>query len=87
MSDPFAAHTPGLTAPASDARDVQPSDDADLPQAARALFIGGSGHVRVTMVSGRVVQLSNLQAGAIYPLRVTRVHQDGTTAQGIVALT
>jgi hypothetical protein len=65
--------------PYSGAAAVTPSDAADLPRApTRALFVGGSGTVVVTMEDGSANVLFTVQAGVL-PLRVTRVWATGTT--------
>mgnify|MGYP000423270161 CR=1 FL=1 len=77
----------GYTAPAIGAAAVTPSDSADLPRIARALYIGVSGNVSVICEDGgAAVTFSNLSAGQILPLRVKRVRSTSTTATSIVAL-
>lgn len=61
--------------------------DADLAVIpTRALFVGTAGNLKVTMASGDVVTLTNVQAGALLPLSVTRVWLTGTTAGSVTAL-
>ena len=86
MQDEFAGHTIGLTAPAVGAEAITPSDDADLEYVTRALYIGQSGDVSVTLKSGETVVLRNMQESNLYPLRVVRVMATGTTAGDIVGL-
>lgn len=86
MSDDFAAHQPGLTSPAAEAFAVTPSDGADLPRTARALYVGSGGDLRLALVAGGTVTLAGVQGGMVYPLRARRVLATGTTAGGIVAL-
>jgi hypothetical protein len=59
--------------------------DSNLTQEARALYIGGTGNVTVTMDSGAVVTFSNVAAGSILPVSVTRVAAS-TTATSIIGL-
>jgi hypothetical protein len=59
--------------------------DADLPQAARGLYVGGTGDLVVTMPSGAVVTFVGVQAGTVLPLTVIRV-ANATTATNIVGL-
>jgi hypothetical protein len=59
--------------------------DSNLAQDARALYIGGNGNVTVTMDSGAVVTFSNVSAGTILPISVSRV-ADATTATLIIGL-
>ncbi|MBE3637175.1 spike base protein, RCAP_Rcc01079 family [Mangrovicoccus algicola] len=87
MTDKFDTHSPSLTAPASGADPVIPSDTASLPVASRAIYVGGGGALAVELVGSpedAVVTLQNVQAGMVYPLRVRRVRATGTTATGLV---
>ena len=65
---------------------VTPSDSVDLTTNARALYIGGTGAVKVTTVAGDAVTFSAAQAGSILPIAVRRVWSTGTTATNILAL-
>lgn len=71
--------------PAIDASLVTPSDTEDLSATARALYIGTTGNVRLTTVSGRVVTFATVPVG-ILPVGAQRVWSTGTTASNIVAL-
>lgn len=85
MSDIFEDRNPGLTSPGSHAAEVTPSDTTDLATTSRALYLGTSGDLHVTMASGQDVTLRNAAAG-YHPLRVRRVHATGTAASDIVAV-
>ena len=86
MTDDFASYETGLSAPASAAETITPSDTLELEFTTRALFVGQDGDVVVTMKSGDNVTLRNLQGGVVYPLRVTHVLATGTTATDLVGL-
>lgn len=87
MADDWATISPGIDGPANNAAAVTPSDSADLPNTARALFIGGAGNVSVDTVGGQEsVVFEGLAAGTILPVRVKRVNTTGTTATAIRAL-
>lgn len=86
MQDAFADHAVGLTAPATRAYTITPFDAGDLSRATRALFVGQSGNVRVKTTGGDIVTFANLQSGVLYPIRVARVFQTGTTASDLVGL-
>ena len=86
MADDFDGHETGLTTPAVNAVDITPSDAAPLAFATRAIYVGTTGNLRVQMVSGDIVTLNSVQAGAFYPLRVGQVMATGTTAAGLVGL-
>ena len=86
MKDKFSTYSAGLNAPASEAEAITPDDQTDLPWATRALYLGTTGNVRVTMLSGDTVDFTQLQAGIMYPLRIRRVLATGTDATNLVAL-
>ena len=86
MSDRFANTQPTLSAPATSGFAITPSDSIDAPETTRALYVGGSGHLSVRMLSGETVTFTNVSAGCLLPLRVTRVLLTGTTATSITGL-
>lgn len=60
--------------------------DADLSQAARCLYVGSGGNLRVTTTSGNDVTFTNVPGGLILPVSVVRVSSTNTTASGIIGL-
>jgi len=76
----------GYNAPAENAFSVTPNDSTDMANAARALFVGGAGDVKVDTTGGDTVTFTGVTAGMILPVRVTRVYATGTTATNIVAV-
>lgn len=77
----------GLIAPARSAVAVTPSDDTDLAQMSRSLYVGTGGNVEVNMAdTGTAVVFVNVQDGTLLPIRVTRVLDANTTASNIVSL-
>lgn len=84
MSDTFKSYTASLRDPIVSADDVNANDAADLPTVSRALFIGGTGDVRVTLLGGDVVTFRSM-ANGWHPIRASRIWQTGTTATNIVA--
>lgn len=72
--------------PGSNAAAVTPNDSTDLTYTTRALFVGGAGNIAVTMAGGQSVTFTGVTAGALLPIRVTRVLSTGTTATTITAL-
>lgn len=86
MTDRFANFQPSLSGPASTGFAIVPSNDTDLPEATRALYVGSGGDLAVTMLSGAAVVLTGVAAGSLLPLRVVRVRTTGTTAGAIVGL-
>ena len=86
MPDRFSGHAPSLDAPTSHAFAITPADQADLSESTRALYVGGTGSLAVTLVSGAEVTLVNVPGGSFVPMRIRRVKSTGTTATGIVGL-
>jgi hypothetical protein len=80
-----AYRTADATVSAYDANAVVLSD-SELLEPTRALFIGTGGNLKVTMAYGSDVTFSNLAAGTILPIQVTKCWSTGTTASSIVAL-
>ena len=73
--------------PASHALAITPNDGVDLTEVPRAIYIGTAGNLVVDMhKTGTNITFSNVQAGTLLPLRVSRVYATGTSAGAIVAL-
>lgn len=85
MPDLYHDRSSGLESPGYNAAAITPDDGADLPVASRAIYVGASGDLTVTMVGGGTVTLKGVPAG-ILPLRVARVHATGTSAGDMVAV-
>ncbi len=86
MADPFVNLSSSLDSPAAHAVAVTPSNSVDLTTAARALYIGVAGDVKVDMVGGETAVTFTAVPVGFLPVRVTRVYATGTTATGIVAV-
>ena len=86
MPDRFAHSEASLSGPASSGFAITPSDTIDLPEATRALYIGTGGNLSLRMLSGETLTFSNVTAGSLLPLRVSRVFATATTATAIVGL-
>jgi len=74
------------TEPARDAAAVTPSDSAQISPVARALYVGGSGDIKLVTQGGTTVTFQDIVAGSILPVRATKVFSTDTTATNIVAL-
>ena len=85
MPDIYDDRSSGLESPGYDAASITPDDGADLPTSSRAIYVGASGDLVVTMVGGGTVTLTAVPVG-ILPIRVSRVHAIGTTAADLVAV-
>ncbi len=84
--DQFNTHVAGLESPASRAEAVTPSDSVDLTQVSRAVYVGGTGDLAVTMKEGGNVIFRNVIGGTVIAIRASRVLSAGTSATDIVAL-
>lgn len=65
---------------------VTPSDSTDLPQVARALYVGTGGDLNIDFADGSTVLLPSVLGGVIVPVRARRVRATLTTASNIIAL-
>lgn len=75
-----------LSDPAQDGFAVVPADsDFTGNRQARALYIGTTGNIHVTTVTGVELTFNNVPVGFL-PVSVKRVWSTGTTASNIVAL-
>ncbi len=70
--------------PATGAFAITPSDTAMLSINTRAVHVGASGALKVTMVNGDTVTFTG--AVGIMPIRVKQVFSTGTNATGITGL-
>jgi hypothetical protein len=86
MPDPFSSHAPGLESPAAHGFPVTPSDGADLIDVTRAIYVGGSGNLALTLLSGATLTFTGVAGGTLLPLRARAVKATGTTATSIVGL-
>ena len=85
IRDKFADYpdAPGL--PATRVIEIEPDDDADLPEIVAGINVETPGTVRVTTKGGTAATVF-VTAGIVFPLRVTRVWATDTSATGIRGL-
>lgn len=83
--DQWAAASGDISGPIRSIVAVTPSDDDDLANVTRGLYVGVSGNVSVVTAAGETVTLTGLAAGVWHPLRVSRVRNSSTTATSILA--
>lgn len=74
-----------LIHPVEHGMSITPDDDNDLSTTARAVYLGASGNLKVTLSSGDTVTFVGLAAGVIHPIVAKRIWATGTTATGILA--
>lgn len=65
---------------------VTTSDTVDLPEVARALYVGTGGDIVVVTRDGVAVTYKNFPSGGYLSTNVRRVNATTTTATDIVAL-
>lgn len=85
MPDAFSTRVRRPSDPAVTVFDIDPDDNADLPQVTTALNVATPGKVRLTTADGSVADLT-VHPGLPFPVRAERVWQTGTTATGIRGL-
>ena len=65
---------------------ITPNDGADIPGGVvKALYIGGTGAVKVNTVDGSTLTFAAVAVG-IFPIRAKRVWATGTAATNIIGL-
>lgn len=64
---------------------ITPSDAADLGTYARAIYVGGTGDIKLTTTGGSTVTFTNVPAG-IFKVTAQKVFSTGTDATGLFAL-
>jgi hypothetical protein len=72
--------------PATNAVLITPSDSTDLVAVSRAVYIGTTGNMKVTMQDSGTVLFTGIPAGTTLPIRVSRIWSTTTTASTIIAL-
>lgn len=65
---------------------VTPHNSNELTYVTKALYVGTTGDVKVTMYDGTAVTFTAVPAGAILPICVKVIWSTGTTASNIVGL-
>jgi len=86
MTDRFQNLSHSLSGPASHGFAISPSDSTLLPETTRGLYVGTAGDIALLMLSGESLTFAAVPAGAVLPLRLTKVMATGTTADNIVGL-
>lgn len=63
---------------------ITPSDVDDLPHPTVAIYVGIAGNIKLDLIGGDTITLTNLAAGAWHPISATKVYTTDTTATEIV---
>ncbi len=86
MTDIYSSRAPSAQGPARRAGVVTPSDETNLQDVAKALYVGGAGDLRLIPAGGsEAVTLKNHPVGYV-AVQAKRVLATGTTASHILAL-
>ena len=85
-TDNFSRQQSLTSDPASNAVLVSPNDSTDLTYVTRAVYVGTTGNMKVTMQDSGTVLFTGIAAGTTLPIRVTRIWSTTTTASTILAL-
>ena len=59
MTDLFKNHAQSMRDPIARAVEATPNDSTDLPMVTRAIYVGGTGNLRVTVLDGSVERAKN----------------------------
>ena len=85
-TDDFSKQRTLTSDPATSAVLVTPSDSVDLSNITRAVYVGTTGNMKVTMQDSGTVLFTGIPAGTTLPIRVSRIFSATTTAATIIAL-
>lgn len=83
------AQIPFQTTPDSVAQQciaITPADSDLAGGAVRAIYVGGSGNVKITDPQGNAVTFVGAVAGTILPVMAKRIWATGTTATNLIGL-
>lgn len=86
IADRYNGMSADLHSPYVGGAAVTPNDSADLAELTRAVWVGGTGDLKVTFQDGSTVVLQTVPAGSLLPIRVSRIFASGTTATLIAAI-
>jgi len=88
MADNYVGTDRGITAPIRQAEVVNiATTDHVFTEVPRALYIGGTGALKVTLLGDSTgVTFNTMTAGTMFPWRITKVWKTGTTATNLIGL-
>ncbi len=87
QQNPSFTNVASVTAPASYAVAITPSNSVDLTVPCRAIYVGGAGNITVDMLnSGTNLAFNGAVAGSTIAIRVKRVYSTGTSATSLLCL-
>lgn len=65
---------------------ITPNDNADLPCPVHGIYVGTTGHVKVTTFARNIVTYKNVPAGQILPVCALRVWAVAGSASDMVGM-
>jgi hypothetical protein len=80
-----AYHNANATVSAHGAAALTKSDATIFP-VCRAIYVGGTGDVAVTMADGQTSIIFSAVPVGVFPIQITQLLSTGTTATNIIAL-
>lgn len=83
-SDNYSEFTTNLQAPAIGAFAITPGE-TDLTIYTRAIYVGGAGNLKCTLIEGSAVTFYSVPAGTVLSIRVKNVSSD-STASNLIGL-
>lgn len=66
---------------------ITPADGSNLASVAFGVYVGGAGTLKFDTPWATGISLAAVAAGAVVPVKVTKVYATGTTATGLLGLT
>ena len=85
-ADKFSSYSASLNSPAEDAFAITPHNTNDLANFTRAIWVGGTGDVKVDMVGSGTVTFTAVPAGYMLAVRASRVYATGTGATALIGV-
>jgi hypothetical protein len=85
LTDRYQGMSPSLSSPYVGGAAITKSDTVVI-EVTRAVYVGGTGDIKVTYQDGSVDTLKSVPAGTLLQIRVSLVWSTGTTATNISAL-
>lgn len=82
----FVASGDDPVSPARIAFAITAHDSNELTYITKAIYVGTSGDLAVTMFNGETVTFANVPAGSVLPVMARLVKSTNTTASDIVGL-
>lgn len=86
IPDLFRKYIAGRTDTAKKSLTVTPSDSTDLPERARAIYVGVTGNVSIVDPYGNTAVYFAVPAGFQINAEVDRINATGTTATNLIAM-